>query len=251
MQEDFAARMMAAQMHAHPGGRAHDHRPDLDQLESQGGASRSRQCGARERQSAQAHHQRVGQRREQDAPLIGPPAMGAHPISKEHHLLFDPVFHLAAGAVAPVVELLRVAHDVGNNEPRIGALGRVLGFGDHPAQSTPRSRRVIKRGEQALFFAGGREALGRGGHQLRGQRLQPTIARNTHDILHVVAITPSEHQVAAKPAVRSHHDLRARPYLPDMLHQEFEDRSRVAGPIGVGTSQVGHEQMVAAKHIQR
>jgi len=49
----------------------------------------------------------------------------------------DPVLHLAALAVEPVVEPLPVAFEIGHHLARVGALGAVLEPRDHPAALLP------------------------------------------------------------------------------------------------------------------
>lgn len=113
-----------------------DDNSDLGQL---GADSRARGLGqfrALKRQPAERLHQDVGDGRQALPPLVGPPAMRAYPISKEHHLFFHPVLHFPAMAVAPVVDLLRVAHDVGGDEPRIAPLFGVFRFRNHPPAAT-------------------------------------------------------------------------------------------------------------------
>jgi len=91
---------------------------DLDQLEADRLAGGLGELGAGERQAPDRFHQRVGQAGKQQPPLVRPPSVGAHPVCEEHHLLLYSVLHLTAGAVALVVDLLRVADDVGEDEAR-------------------------------------------------------------------------------------------------------------------------------------
>ena len=131
----------------------HDDGADLDQLGrivSTGGLG---QLGAGERQAPDRLHERVRDRREEQAPLVRPPAVGAHPVGEEHHLLLHPVLHLAPGAVALVVDLLRIADDVRQYEARIRSLLRVLGLGDHPARRLPGERRIVEGRKEPLLLA--------------------------------------------------------------------------------------------------
>jgi hypothetical protein len=69
-------------------------------------------------------HQRVGQRRQQQPELVGDEARATGSGAEQIELrLLDPVLDLAAPAVQMVIQLYRIALEVGDDEARVGALG--------------------------------------------------------------------------------------------------------------------------------
>ena len=125
--EQLAQRVMAGQQHPHAAGVAHDGRADLEQLGADRGGAGLGQLGALQAKSAQVDHQGVGQRRQQQAQLIGLEAMATRAPAEQIELRFlDPVLGLAACAVPPLVQRLGRARQIGDDEARVGALLAVL-----------------------------------------------------------------------------------------------------------------------------
>ena len=141
--------MMRAEVEPDDGQLGDDRRADLDQLGADRRTGRLRQRGAGRRQAPERFHQQIGQRRQQQPPLVGPPPMRTDPVGEQHHLFFDPVFHLPALAVAPIIDPLRVAHDVGQDETRVAALVGVFGLRDDPTHPALAGDGVIEGRRQS------------------------------------------------------------------------------------------------------
>src|SRR5260221_2788368 len=62
------------------------------------------------------------------------------------------VFHLAAGAINLLVELLSLARKAGDNKARVGPLRAVLGPGDDAALSVPTAGRVVEKSRRSAAF---------------------------------------------------------------------------------------------------
>ncbi len=206
-------------------------------------------ASARRRTDSTRVYARAG---EQQAPLIGPPAMGAHPIGEEHHLLFHPVFHFATGAVPPVVQALRVADDVRHNEARIGAHFRVLGLRDHPADPPPGQRRVVEGGEEPLFLAGPLKFLLGLLHQRRVFCEQPTHCGPSRRCISprggrtTMSIRSRQKPLSARSTIFVRgHAARSR------CTSSFRIAHAVFGRVDVAAAQIRHQQLVAAEDVQR
>ena len=118
-----------------------------------------------ERELAQPLHQRVGQRGEQQAKLVGREAVAAGTGAEQIELrLLDAVLGLAAGAVQPLVQLYGVALEIGHHEARVVALAAVLEPGDHAPLDVPAVGRVDELVDQPLLDAAALVLVGQ--HQL-------------------------------------------------------------------------------------
>ena len=236
--EDILKRVVQAEAEAHGGQLVDDHVAELDQFQADGIAGRLRQLRAGQSQATKGLNQGVCKPGEKQPPLVGPPAMGAHPVGAEHHLFLHPILHFSASAVAPIVDLLGIADDVGDHEPGIAPFVRVRGLRDHPAYPAPGKRRIVEAREQALLFAGARKLSLGLAHQLRPGSEHALIASEADDVFHVVAVPPAEQQVATKAAVSAQDDLRARPLLPQSANEQLQYRSRVPRRVYVARAQV-------------
>lgn len=79
---------------------AHDDGADLEQTAAQNPDLSAGEFGAGQTDGAQSLQQDVGEAREQQAELIGPPQMATGAIGEQAELTFlDPILHLTAGAV--------------------------------------------------------------------------------------------------------------------------------------------------------
>ena len=77
---------------------------NLQQAQTNGGNLSVSQFGGLQAQSAQAAHQHVGHGRQIQPQLIGAHGFGTDPVREQLELFFDPVLHVAAGAVQFFVE---------------------------------------------------------------------------------------------------------------------------------------------------
>src|SRR5487761_2292443 len=136
-------------------GIAHDDGADLEQTAAQDLDLSASEFGAAQADGAQSLQQDIGERREQQAELIGPPQMAAGAIGEQAELTFlDPVLHFSPGAVHRFVERARLVAQIGHHEARIGTLSVMLGFGDHAAVAGPGTGAVVELAEEALRLLG-------------------------------------------------------------------------------------------------
>src|SRR5512144_2939564 len=155
---------------------------------------------------AQGRHQHVGERREPQAKLVRRHGCGRRAVGEEIELLLlDAVLHLAAGAVELLVEGLRVDHltfQRGDDEPRVGALGQVLGLPDDVTAPAPRvDGRVAEVLEPAYRLAGLVMFVLGPGH-VDGQRLEePAVASEAEDVIDPVRLAPRHQRLAGEAAV--------------------------------------------------
>ena len=125
-------------MEADAAGVAYDDGADLQELEADSVRLSPGHRGAPQPQPADRRDQRIGERREDQTELVGPPLVAAGAVGKEGQLLLlDAVLHLAAGVVEALVERLRLAFEVGDDVARVGSLGPMLEARDDAAFLVP------------------------------------------------------------------------------------------------------------------
>ena len=231
---------------------AGDHGADLQELEADGGALGAGVLAALEPQAPDCVHQSVGEAGEQQAELVGPPAVAGGAVGEELELLLlDAVLHLAAGAVEMVVEITALAREVGHHEARVGALGAVLETRDHAAHAVPGLGAVDEFGEAALLHAAALEQVSGLRHLGFCQAHQPGVLGQADDVVHGVALAPAEQPPAAEARIRPHDDAHAGPGLAQAPDQELQDGPRMLRRVDVGPAQIGHQQMVASEDVER
>lgn len=136
--------------------------------------------GAAQVAAAQPFHQNVGQAGQQQTVLIGPPVVAAGSVREQPLLLLDPVLHVAPQAVAPVIEPLGGARQVGDDIAVVVALMAELRFDDYFAYALlPASCRVPQRRKAALFYPSGLERHGCAVTGIQGQLFQPGVLADT------------------------------------------------------------------------
>lgn len=228
------------------------HRRHLEQLDAQRVDLRRGQLGALQGQRAQPLYQHVAQRGQQHAQLVRAQHMAARARGEQPYLRFlDPVLRLAALAVHAVVQRLGITGKVCHDEARVAALRSPFEPGDHAPLVGPALCGVVEFIDHALF---GPAALVFVFHREFGKRharLQPCIARQTHDVVHAGALAPVQDALAAEPGVGPKHDAHLRPTLAQPAHQQLEDGRSVLRRIDVAGPQVGAQQLLAAEHVQR
>ena len=231
---------------------AGDHGADLQELEADGGALGAGIFAALESEPSDCIHQSVGEAGEQQAELVGPPAVAGGAVREELELLLlDAVLHLAAGAVETVVEITALAREVGHHEARVGALGAVLETRDHPAHAVPGLGAVDEFGEAALLEAARLEQAGGLRHLGFCQAHQPGVPGQADDVIHGVALAPAEQPPAAEARIRAHDDARLRPHRAQARDQQLQDAGGMLRRVDVGRSQIGDQQMVAGEDVER
>ena len=78
--------------------------------------------------------------------------MTAGSIAEEAELLFfNAVFHLTSSTVNLVVDLFCVSSQIAHDKARVGALGRVLGFGNDAPLLIPTTGPILEPFEEADF----------------------------------------------------------------------------------------------------
>ena len=166
-------------------------------------------------------------------------------------LLLDAVLHVAARAIELLVEILRIAFQVGDDVARVGSLWTVLDTRDHPALGVPGAGCVGKLAEQALLEACAGEALSRRLHPRRGQIVEPRVLGQTDDVADTLALAPGQHLVAAEAAIPSQDDAHTGPRLAEPFDQQRQDRPGMLGSIDLRRAQITDQQALAAEHIKR
>lgn len=73
----------------------------------------------------------------------------------------------------------------------------------------------------------------------------------TEKIIHPVAVAPPHEPPAAEARVGPHQDPHPRPDLTEPPDQQLQNRPAMFGGVYVGRPQVGHQQRLAAKDIER
>src|SRR5918997_1579558 len=230
--------------------------PDLEQAEPDRAAGGGGELGVLETDSAQGAEQNIGHGGEPEAELVGPHGGGRGPVSKEVELAFlDAVLELAAGAVDILVEPAGVARSRaqrGDDEARVGAAVRPLGFGDDPASAAPA---VVRRPPELLEAARRLvcgTARGFDGRQLLDDlRLEPCVTSQAEDIVDAVTLAPAHQRLAGKAAVGTQHDLHPAPPGPDLPDDTLDLLDRPGRGIDVRAPELGREQMPAAEDVER
>lgn len=120
--------------------------------------------------SADRLQEHVGGAGEQQAELIGPPALATGAVGKKSALLFlDAIFHLPTGAGDLVVNRLGVAFQARDDKARIGSLDTVFGFGNDPPRAISCAGRVVQSAEEPMRFMRAFKLVGHCLHLLVGQ----------------------------------------------------------------------------------
>lgn len=113
--------------------------------------------------------------------------MARSPVGEQLEWLFDPVLHLATGAVHLVVKRLGIAFKVGDDEAWIGAFRQVFQFGNHlESVVIPAACAVVELGEAALFLTRSGLLFFGVAHLWGNQSLKHLVARDTHDVIHCI-----------------------------------------------------------------
>jgi len=228
---------------------------DLEQLQPDGIDLRLGPLGAFQAQPAQRLHQRVGQCGEVEAQLVALHFVGREPVGEQGHLLLDAVFHLAAGAVELLVEILWAplfGRERGNHEARVLPLVEILGFGHDAARSRPALfRLVLELGEDTGRLAAALMHPLRLMHLGAGDALQALIAGQAEGVIHRIGLAPGHQLLAAEAAVGAQHDPDLGPALPQLRHDAADLLDRACRHIPVGSPEPRAQQLVAGEDIQR
>ncbi len=225
LQEEVLLRVLAAQ-HQPDGARvAGDDGADLQQLQADGVDLGLGEGGALKVNPTQPLQEQVGQPREQQSVLIGPP-------------------FVAAGAVGEQELLLHIAG--------VEATPAGLGLDDHPSSTLlPALGSVLDEAEDTLLLPTLLEADSRRVVDVQSQLGQALVAGEADDVIDAVAVAPVENQRTAESAVASEDDLHLRPRLAQPPDQQGEDGAGVVSGIQRGRTQVADQQLVATEHEQR
>ena len=217
--------------------------------------------GGRQRDAAQRREQHVGHRGEPQAELVRAHRPGRGAVGEQVELaLLDPVLHLAAGAVEPLVERLR-AQAAGLSEvttKRGLALvsplppGQLLGLADHPARAAPAVQGLVAEILEAACRRAGLLGLGLGRRELGRDFLhQARIAGEAEDVIDPVLLAPDHQRLAGEARIGAQNDPHLRPAGADLRHQPRDLLDRAGAGVDVRPAQLGHQQMVAAEDVER
>src|SRR3954453_16774454 len=171
------------------------------------------------RRSAQSST--LGKRGEPQAQLIGPHGGGRGAVCEQVQLAFlDTVFHLAAGAVDPLVQPSGVDLDRGqrgDDEARISLALSPFSLADDAANAAP----TVQGGpsevpEAASRFAGSLRHGPRGAHLSLDLCSQARIARQAENVIHAVGFAPPHQRLATEAAVGAQQNAHPRPTRTDL-----------------------------------
>lgn len=72
-----------------------------------------------------------------------------------------------------------------------------------------------------------------------------------HDVVDVVALAPRQLPIAAESRIAAEHQVHSGPRPAQAAREQLHDRRRVQRRIVLGRTQVRHQQLLAAEHVQR
>ncbi len=99
-------------------------RPHLEQLQPDRLDRRRRMLGSGQTDPTHVGHQHISRRREQDPELARHELVATRAVGEEHQLLFlVPVFHVTALTVGVLVQVLRIAGEIGHEEAGLPSFG--------------------------------------------------------------------------------------------------------------------------------
>src|SRR5260370_35481 len=180
-----------------------DQRADLEELEADRAAGGMGELCRLEAEAAHSFEEHISHRGEPQAKLVGRHGGGRRAVGEEIELAFlDAVLHLAAGAIAVLVEHAGVGAllaERGHDEARIGLALGVLGLADDPPAAAP----AIERRPQEVLEAPRRDAgegaldrrLGKFGRDLLDQA---GVARQAEQVVDAAFLTPRRRGLAGK-----------------------------------------------------
>ncbi len=105
--------------------------------------------------------------------------------------LLDAILHLAAGAIAALIEFLRPNAQGGHDKARIGALIVVLGLDDHSTLTRLRTCPIDELAEVALWQSGLFKRASGSLLPACGELVQPRVLGQPDDVVDVIALAPT------------------------------------------------------------
>ena len=207
-------------MHPDSAGVSQPNDSYADELIADSGARRLGEPGVFQGNTPDVVEEDVGERAEQQAELVGPPSVTAGAVGVEVELLLlDPVLHVAACTVDVVVKFLRIAFEGRDNVTRIASKTAVFGFHDNTTLPVPCSCRITEFAEAPLLAFGIiKEGFGFF-HKRSPYRFESFVFSQSDDVVHAVAITPSQHFPTTEAAVAAKDYLHFRPLLANARHE--------------------------------
>ena len=190
-------------------------------------------------------------RRTQKQPeLVRDESVAACAVGEQIQLLFlDPVLHLAALTVHIFIQLLRIARNVGHDEPWIVTLLGVLGFDNHTATPLPRPSRIGERAEDALRLACLLELPLGTPDFIASSATKGGVFGQSENVADAVRIAPPHQSPATEPTVAPDGDFHVRPGFAKLADQEFQQRGGVLRAVDITGSEVGREEFVATEDV--
>ena len=161
--------------------------------------------------------------------------VGREPVGEQTHLFLDAVFHLAAGAVEPLVKILigpLIRSERSYHEARVLALVEILCFGHHAAGARPALASLIRKfSEHTRRLASGLMKDARLLHLGADDLAEPLVARQPEQVINGVGLAPGHQFFAAEAAVGAQHDAYLGPSLTHLSYDAtyflLRTRSRV------------------------
>ena len=109
-------------------------------------------AGAFQADAAEGFGEEIGRPGLQKAELVVEEIMAAGSAGKGVQLFFETVFHFAAGTIQIVIQLVRIAGQIGHEESGIGSLLGVLGLDEDATLAVPRFGAIAGGTEEANFL---------------------------------------------------------------------------------------------------
>jgi len=139
----------------------------------------------------------------------------------------------------------------GEDEPGVCPEACVFGLDDNAAFAIPGCRSILELAEEPLLGTG-LFIVDLGLLDKRGAKsLEPGVASDADDIVDPVRLAPAKHLPPAEAAVAPENDFHIRPGLSYPFGQQGQDGPRMLRTIDLRWTQVGAEQVRAAKDIER
>src|SRR4029077_141578 len=168
---------------------------------------------------------------------------------------FDPVLHVAAGAVDLFIKIAGLAlgtRERGDDEARVGLVLCPFRLRHHPAGAAPaRPRRPPEVLETPRRLAGTpalRRSLLKLGLDFGDE---PIGLRQPEQKVHAVGLAPSHQLLAREAGVGAQQNAHTRPTAPNLGNDARHLFHRAGRSIDIRAPQLGGQQIATAEHVER
>ena len=174
--------------------------------------------------TARSTKQDISERGEPKPELMGPHAFGRGAVGEEVELLlFNPVFHLAAGAIEVLVKGAPTdlaGLERGDDGTGVQTLGQPFRLGHDPAPARPALQRaMIEIPEGTLGFSAFRAARFELRQFVYNLCLKALVAGQAEDVVDAVLLAPRHQLFAGETGIPAQEDFDVRPTVADMFNE--------------------------------